>query len=60
MTMHTVLTRSLLSAALAMLVLAAFGELRFGTAAFLMITIVLSGLARDIAALRHAEQSNPM
>ncbi|HEX7708950.1 MAG TPA: hypothetical protein VF701_21010 [Thermoanaerobaculia bacterium] len=50
MTMPGVLTRSLLSATLATLVLAAFGELRPSPAAFLMVTIVFTGLVRDLTA----------
>jgi hypothetical protein len=54
MTMQRILLRSMLGAALAIFILAVFGELRFGTAAFLMTTVVLAGLARDIAANRRA------
>jgi hypothetical protein len=52
--MHRILARTGISAALATLCLAAFGELRPGTAAFLMITIVLTGLVRDLAVYHRA------
>jgi hypothetical protein len=54
MTMQRLLGRSAASAALAIFVLAAFGELRPGTAAFLMISVVLAGLVRDLTVYHRA------
>ncbi len=54
MTTGTIVIRTALGAILAILILALFGEMRVGTASFLMTTAVLTGLARDIATYRRA------
>jgi hypothetical protein len=54
---QTLLSRTVLGAALALLELAAFGELRPGAAAFLMLSVVLAGAARDVTSYRSHARS---
>jgi hypothetical protein len=53
MSLRTLLKRAAISTSVAALILAAFGELRPGGAMVIMATVVLSGVARDIASYRH-------